>query len=286
MKKFSKIIINTTLVPVLLFSFSVAIAQTAQTSGYTVLAPLPGIGDQNQTTTLQDYLPAVFKLSIGIAAVLAFVMITFGGITYATTDSVFKAEKGKKFIEDAIWGLLLVIGAWVILYTINPQILKFNLSIQRPSIQSGEATLVPVRPMTPEQIAADKSVRDRLEGARVVINSGPCTQGQITNCTNLNGLGEGAIQGLMTLKSDCGCNITVTGGTEPGPHKSHGVGQSIVDLRDDPVLSNWLIQKQYMVAGGLKAARVPLSSGRIANFVYEQAGTNGTSTGAHWHVVF
>ena len=38
----------------------------------------------------------------------------------------------------------------------------------------------------------------------------------------------------------------------------------------------------------LKAARVPLSSGRLANLVYEPAGgnPNGTSTGNHWHVVF
>ncbi len=109
---------------------------------YTVLAPLPGIGDPaTGKTDLQKYLPAAFKLGIGIAAALAFVMITLGGITYATSDAVFQKSQGKEWITNAIWGLLLVIGAWVILNTINPKILRFDLSLPKPEIKAGAPTV-------------------------------------------------------------------------------------------------------------------------------------------------
>lgn len=112
--------------------FSVSLAQTKE---YAVLEPLPGIGEgEGGTVTLQDYLPAVFNLTIGIAAVLAFIVITWGGITYATSDALSGKADGKKHIENGIYGLLLVIGAWVILYTINPQILNFDLILPRSSI--------------------------------------------------------------------------------------------------------------------------------------------------------
>ena len=103
----------------------------AETPYTTLVDSLPGI---EKTTTLSSYLPAVFNLSMGIAAVLAFVMITFGGIMYATSDAISGKSQGKEYVTNAIWGLLLVIGAWVILNTINPKILHFDLSIPKPNI--------------------------------------------------------------------------------------------------------------------------------------------------------
>lgn len=115
---------------VLVFSFSTIYAL----DDYTVLAPLPGITKSGDTTDLQTYLPAIFNLSIGIGAVLAFVMITFGGIMYATSDSITGKNDGRKYVEDAIWGLILVIGAYAILFTINPDTLKFSLNPDTPGI--------------------------------------------------------------------------------------------------------------------------------------------------------
>lgn len=105
-------------------------------SDYAVLAPLPGIGENGAKTSLSSYLPAIFNLAIGIAAVLAFVMITFGGIMYATSDAITGKAQGREYLENAIWGLLLVIGAWVILNTINPKILDFKLTLTTPNVAS------------------------------------------------------------------------------------------------------------------------------------------------------
>jgi hypothetical protein len=112
----------------ILISFSV-FTKVGALGEYTTLAPLPGTTDNVGNTNLETYLLGVFNLSIGIAAVLAFVMITFGGVMYATSDAISGKSQGREYVENAIWGLLLVIAAWVILYTINPNILTFKLSI-------------------------------------------------------------------------------------------------------------------------------------------------------------
>lgn len=103
---------------------------------YTVLAPLPNttIGDCTGTgckTNFATYLPGVFKFAIGLAALMAFAVISYGGFLLMTTDSVMGKDEGKKHVENAVKGLLLVIGAYAILYTINPQFLSFNLDIRR-----------------------------------------------------------------------------------------------------------------------------------------------------------
>jgi membrane-bound lytic murein transglycosylase B len=55
-------------------------------------------------------------------------MIVMGGIEYMTTELISSKEAGKERIRNAIFGLLLALGAWTILNTINPNILKSDLS--------------------------------------------------------------------------------------------------------------------------------------------------------------
>ncbi len=118
--------------------FFLAFGTTLAATDYVPLAPLPGISGH---TTFSSYLPTAFNLSIGIAAAMAFVMITYGGIMYATSDAISGKSAGKDAIENALWGLLLVIGAYVILYTINPKILNFDLTLDR--IKTPTTTPVP-----------------------------------------------------------------------------------------------------------------------------------------------
>lgn len=132
------------------FLCSVAVVN-AQAQPYTLLVDtLPLVG---QSTTLDVYVPAAFRIAMGVSAVLAFVMITFGGIMYATTDAISGKEDGRRFITNAVIGLLLVIGSYAILYTINPEMLSFNFSrfdaIKiEPALPSAEATPLGAPPCT------------------------------------------------------------------------------------------------------------------------------------------
>ncbi len=99
--------------------FNVASAQT-----YVPLAPLPGV-TAGQGIGLGNYVNAIFKIGIGLAGVFAVLMIVIGGVQYiggAANPSARSEAKGK--ITNAIFGLLLALSAWLILYIINPDLLK------------------------------------------------------------------------------------------------------------------------------------------------------------------
>ncbi len=148
----------------LVFLITLPIISFAQSPSYVPLEPLPGtvtgtgcntsnpfipdpndptrtIPDPNCTTNVSTYLPSVFILLIALAGGLAVIMIVIGGIQYLSTDAVSGKSEGKQRIVNALVGLLLAIASYIILNTINPQTLKFNLTIG--------GTAPPPAPVTP-----------------------------------------------------------------------------------------------------------------------------------------
>ena len=134
----------TVFVPHLPVSHELVIA--AETLDYKVLTPLPGTtadcpdtarqGDSCKTR-LPLYLPGLVKLLIGVAAGLAVLMMIFGGIQYMSTDAIFDKKEGKKKIGAALGGLLLAILSWLILNTINPDLIKTGFKVpEQPTTAS------------------------------------------------------------------------------------------------------------------------------------------------------
>lgn len=101
-------------------------------TSYHFLAPLPGQVTFDPTKEkggdLGNYLNLMIKLFIGICAVLAVIMIVIGGLEYMTNELISHKEEGKKKILGAVFGLVLALGAWTLLYTINPDLLNTSLS--------------------------------------------------------------------------------------------------------------------------------------------------------------
>ncbi len=98
-------------------------------TGYELLAPLPGLGSidtlpsDTNPCPFGKYLNIIIRLFLGICAVLAMVMIVAGGIEYMTSELGSSKEAGKGKITHAILGLILALGAYAILNTLNPQLL-------------------------------------------------------------------------------------------------------------------------------------------------------------------
>lgn len=80
------------------------------------------------TNDLPDFLAASFNFGLALAAALSVIMIVWGGVEYMLSDSLFSKDEGKKKIWNAIWGLGLALVSWLILYTINPELLNFKLN--------------------------------------------------------------------------------------------------------------------------------------------------------------
>lgn len=115
---------------------TIAFAQ-ATPQPYVPLAPLPGTTDGGGAT-LQTYLPGMFKLAIGIAGVLAVIQIVIGGLQYMTTDIISSKSAARERITAAITGLLLALGAYILLNTISPNLVKFNLDIKKVEVKYKE----------------------------------------------------------------------------------------------------------------------------------------------------
>ena len=260
---------------------------------YTVLAPLPGVADEaGGTTNLKDYIPAMFNLAIGLSAIAAVLNIVFGGLMYMSTDAVMKKEDGKKRIQNSVYGLVLVIGAWLILYTVSPNLLKFSLDIEAIQTKApaglGGSLSTPGVPMKPEEIAASDALRKSLEGSGVYAYASPCTRGETRGCVNLNGLSETAQSGLRALSSGAGCSgssggkvcVMITGGTEKGHSETggHPTGDSL-DLRFDLNIAEYVEKHQ-------KGSPVRTSLGNQYTVVVNGRDTTFLREGDHWHVTF
>ncbi len=106
---------------------SLAFAQAPCAVGtYRLIAP---VGGMTQCLTLMQYLNGIFLVVIGIAGVLAVVMIVICGIKMMMSGSVSGKSEAKGCVTNAVFGLLIALGAWAILYTINPDLLKNEQSL-------------------------------------------------------------------------------------------------------------------------------------------------------------
>ena len=85
--------------------------------------------------TLGAYLNLIIKIIIGLSAVLAVVMIVIGGMEDMTSELVSSKEAGKDRIRDAIFGLVLALGAYTLLFTINPDLLSTNINIPDATVR-------------------------------------------------------------------------------------------------------------------------------------------------------
>lgn len=98
---------------------------------YKPLASLPGLEEPIDTATdcaFGKYLNIMIKLIIGLAAVMAMVMIVMGGIEYMTSELISGKEAGKETVQHALLGLVLALSAYLILNTINPKLLNACLN--------------------------------------------------------------------------------------------------------------------------------------------------------------
>lgn len=120
---------------------------------YKLLAPIGGITCMDSsgqdpkciTNDIGKYLNIIFKLAIGISAALAVIMLIINGVKYMGDESVFGKTEAKKQMFGAIVGLLIALGSWALLNTINPALTGQNgLSISAAEIEIAGDTDVPI----------------------------------------------------------------------------------------------------------------------------------------------
>ncbi len=97
---------------------------------YVPLEPLPGLPNSyGPNQGIASYISSGFKLLIGAGALIAVIMIILGALTYMFSDIVGNKKKALERIRGAMWGLVILVSSYLILYTINPDLTKFSLNL-------------------------------------------------------------------------------------------------------------------------------------------------------------
>lgn len=195
---------------------------------YEFLAPIPGIGqeqivDGNPTGrfyienlrgySLGTYINTIFEIAVAILAVLSVIMIVVAGVQYMTVESIYGKSDAKARIISAVTGLILALGIYTILITINPKLRNINFG---EGIKEAQVVIVD----DPAELDGD--------GSSTTVSNAPATQ--ICNNRKDRGYWKGQSQLKLTkiaetasslpLGSLEGQNILITTGTPQGTNVS------------------------------------------------------------------
>jgi hypothetical protein len=153
---------------------------------YRLLAPLPGLSvlldpdlcqekkietGKGQICDINDFLNYVFRLLIGISAVVLVIRIMFEGFKYATSDVPALKIDAKSKLWQAIWGLLLALSAWLILNTINPKLVENDIVIPTVTLAYEEEAYQRTIPSDPS-VLPKGSIAECTEGVTRIQTAG------------------------------------------------------------------------------------------------------------------
>lgn len=282
----------------------------AHAQSYTPLAPLPGttITDASgaPTTNLAVYVSGVIKLLVALGAALAVLFAIIGGTQYVAASINPSAKNdAKERIEGALIGLTIILSSYLILNSINPRLVEFNLDLKPITPQrlqsftdltaSQQNTVINNAPLDQVESPAEQAIRAKLSASGVLVNNiTACPDGVTFSdytkstgkfCTTIFGLGDKAINGVIALKTASNAFVQISGGYELG-HTTHGPGfENNLDISSGANIDN------YIKSNG---TALPLGTGgcgyktdqhyNLTGAVYSYEGTEGTAP--HWHVCY
>ena len=101
-------------------------ALTAEAEGYPISVKFPGV-EETTFTGPANYIVALYRFGLIAVGLTAMAMIVFGAIQrIASAGNPSKIQDANDRITSAIWGMVLLLGAYLILYTINPRLVSLR----------------------------------------------------------------------------------------------------------------------------------------------------------------
>jgi hypothetical protein len=180
-----------------------------------------------------------YQFSLLIGGLLALGAIVYGATKYTLAAGNPSGQgDAKDQILQALLGLLLLVGAYLVLNILNPDLVNLRLpkleALKAPP--SGEIT--PPRPPGPIGPGLeDADARRQLQGAGITISP---------RAGSLDGTQQNTIDEAIRLKQASGCPVQVnstTGGFHPGNLKggqcNHANGYKI-DVQRNACLDSWI----------------------------------------------
>ncbi len=179
----------------------------------------PWCGEKN--TNIGDLVGKFYKYALALVGVTALGAIIYGGIKYAVSAGNPSAQSDAiQWITGAVWGLVLLLGANLLLRTINPKL----TSLEEPKLDGAkiENSKVGIQPNStipidkiPELYALTKTeqAQKNKELSREIIDSGKIKFSTNADCTGFDAkrsISQLARDGVATAcSSSCNCNDPV-----------------------------------------------------------------------------
>jgi|GEM_PF-3373057 len=127
----------------LLFFVVLTTVALAQGVPFTPNVTVPGSEFKAHATTTVDstllarYIKAWYKFGVGIAGILAVLMIAYGGVVWLFSGGASeKIGHAKELITGAVIGLVLALGSYLILNTVNPNLVSLKVNGLDDSVKS------------------------------------------------------------------------------------------------------------------------------------------------------
>jgi hypothetical protein len=99
----------------------------APAAEYKPLVTIPGVTREGVAVAFPEYVKGAYRFTIAFSFVLAVIMLVIGGFQYMASEAVDTKKDAKNRIYSALFGVLIVITAYLLLNTINPDLLNFSL---------------------------------------------------------------------------------------------------------------------------------------------------------------
>jgi hypothetical protein len=242
------------------------------------------------SSLLAQYIAGAYRYLISISAVAATIAFSFGAFLYLLGGAMPSINSGKRIMQDAVIGMLLVLGATAILRTINPDTLTLaalhikgidpqfvgNYQTYAPMDGTGSINGVSGVP----NISKDAIAQGLIDGAKLVPGADACLV--LTICdheTGLrpiwNGIFSGTQKSAAIAFGPCGImarnlnrnNPIVTSGKTYFP-----------DIPDSmPAAADWLLTNPkgngYVAAALLKSSINQMGQNELAGLAAYAAGS-------------
>jgi hypothetical protein len=98
-----------------------------------------------------------YKIALGLAGASALGVLIYGSILWTLSGAVTSKQDAMEWISGALWGLALLLGAYLILYTINPRLVELT----EPDIK---AVTVPAPQKTSKQCPMNQRWSENIKG--------------------------------------------------------------------------------------------------------------------------
>ena len=99
--------------------------------GFVPLAQTPGnskLGQLYVSGDFSNFINGLFKFAIALGAIVAVLRLAYAGYLYMGQSDMWSHKgEAKRIISDVTIGLLLLLSIYLILFQINPDIVKLNV---------------------------------------------------------------------------------------------------------------------------------------------------------------